>query len=237
MLNTDNTIPSGKWAFDSEVASVFEDMLARSIPQYEVMRKACFDLACKFRQENTSIIDLGCSRGDALDPLIKKYGCHNRFIGVEVSGPMLEIVSARYKEYIDSGVVIIRNNDLRKEFPPFAASVIQSVLTIQFTPIEYRQEIIQRVYNHLLPGGAFIFVEKVLGYSAALNGLMVDLYLQMKSNNGYTQEQIDRKKVSLEGVLVPVTAKWNEELLYMAGFKQVDCFWRWMNFAGWVGVK
>jgi len=38
-------------------------------------------------------------------------------------------------------------------------------------------------------------------------------------------------------VLVPVTAEWNEGLLRQTGFQQVDCFWRWMNFAGWVGVK
>ena len=43
--------------------------------------------------------------------------------------------------------------------------------------------------------------------------------------------------MSLEGVLVPVTAKWNEQLLRSAGFAEVDMFWRWMNFAGWVAVK
>lgn len=63
------------------------------------------------------------------------------------------------------------------------------------------------------------------------------LYYNLKASNGYTQEQIERKRLSLEGVLVPVTAKWNEELLRMAGFVHVDSFWRWMNFAGWVAVK
>jgi tRNA (cmo5U34)-methyltransferase len=43
--------------------------------------------------------------------------------------------------------------------------------------------------------------------------------------------------LALEGVLVPVTAAWNEQLLKGAGFSQVECFWRWMNFAGWVAVK
>jgi tRNA (cmo5U34)-methyltransferase len=43
--------------------------------------------------------------------------------------------------------------------------------------------------------------------------------------------------LSLEGVLVPVTAAWNEYLLRSAGFSHVDCFWRWMNFAAWVAVK
>ena len=59
----------------------------------------------------------------------------------------------------------------------------------------------------------------------------------MKKGHGYTQEQIERKRLSLEGVLVPVTARWNEEMLRMAGFQQVDTFWRWMNFCGWVAVK
>ncbi|GAB7188362.1 hypothetical protein ATKI12_8193 [Kitasatospora sp. Ki12] len=29
----------------------------------------------------------------------------------------------------------------------------------------------------------------------------------------------------------------NVELLGQAGFQRVDCFWRWMNFAGWIAVK
>jgi tRNA (cmo5U34)-methyltransferase len=36
---------------------------------------------------------------------------------------------------------------------------------------------------------------------------------------------------------VPVTARWNEELLRSAGFVDIDCFWRWMNFAGWIAVR
>ena len=53
----------------------------------------------------------------------------------------------------------------------------------------------------------------------------------------YEYIKIERKKESLEGVLVPVTADWNVELLKEAGFKHVDCYWRHLNFAGWVAVK
>jgi tRNA (cmo5U34)-methyltransferase len=80
-------------------------------------------------------------------------------------------------------------------------------------------------------------VEKVLGETAPIDALMTRLYYGLKASNGYSQDQIDRKRLSLEGVLVPVTARWNEELLKQAGFRQIDCFWRWMNFAGWVAIK
>lgn len=74
--------------------------------------------------------------------------------------------------------------------------------------------------------------------AAALDHWPVEEALsRMEETNGYTQEEIRRKRLALEGVLVPVTAKWNEELLHNAGFRQVDCFWRWMNFAGWIALK
>jgi len=233
----DNTEPGNKWEFDSSVTDVFDDMLARSIPQYDVMRQACFDLACKFQQKHTDIVDLGCSRGEALKRLIDKYGAYNRFIGVEISEPMLEASRERFKGFISCGVVDIRDLDLRTEYPPVAASITLCVLTLQFIPIEYRQKILSNIYSGTLPGGALILVEKVLGASADIDANIVDIYYKLKAENGYSQDQIERKRLSLEGVLVPVTAGWNEELLRMAGFSQVDCFWRWMNFAGWLAVK
>jgi tRNA (cmo5U34)-methyltransferase len=233
----DETMPSDKWAFDGEVTTVFDDMLARSIPQYDVMRQACFDLACKYRKPDTWIVDLGCSRGEAIAQLVDKYGVNNRFLGVEVSEPMLLAARSRFKELIDCGIVEIQRIDLREVYPPVAASITLCILTLQFTPIEYRLRIMQDIYDSLLPNGALILVEKVIGASAALDKNMVDIYYKLKADNGYSQEQIERKRLSLEGVLVPVTAHWNEEMLRIVGFRQVDCFWRWMNFAGWIALK
>lgn len=233
----DNVIPGARWAFDAAVTTVFDDMLARSIPQYDVMRRAVTDVAACYRRKHTDIVDLGCSRGGAIAGLIDRFGARNRFVGIEVSEPMLEAARARFQGLIDCSVVDIRALDLRTDYPPVSASVTLAVLTLQFTPIEYRQRIVQNVYTHTLPGGAFILVEKVLGDTADLDTMLVKLYYDLKAENRYSPEQIERKRLSLEGVLVPVTAKWNEELLRQAGFKQVDCFWRWMNFAAWVAVK
>jgi tRNA (cmo5U34)-methyltransferase len=115
--------------------------------------------------------------------------------------------------------------------------VTLAVLTLQFTPIEHRQRIVRDVYDNTVEGGAFVLVEKVLGDSAELDAAFVELYYAMKRASGYTDDEIERKRLALEGVLVPVTARWNEDLLARAGFRYVDCFWRWMNFAGWIAVR
>ena len=88
-----------------------------------------------------------------------------------------------------------------------------------------------------MQGGALIIVEKVLGACNDINSVMIDIYHGRKKAAGYSVDEVERKRLALEGVLVPVTASWNEDLLSGAGFSRIDCFWRWMNFAGWIAVK
>lgn len=226
-----------RWQFDDEITRVFDNMLERSIPQYSVMRRAVHDVACRYIQPNTDVVDLGCSRGEAIAPLVKQFGEKNRFIGVEVSEPMLEASRQRFEKEIKSGQVALMNLDLRESYPEASASVTLSVLALQFVPIEHRQRVVRNIFETTRPGGVLVLVEKVLGNAADIDAMLVDLYYDMKMEKGYSQDQIERKRLALEGVLVPVTAKWNEELLFMAGFRQVDCFWRWMNFAAWVAIR
>jgi tRNA (cmo5U34)-methyltransferase len=230
-------LPDGRWAFDDGVTQVFDDMLRRSIPQYDVMRQAVFDVGCRFVKKDTDIVDLGCARGEALAPFIDRFGAQNRYVGVEVSEPMLAAARQRFSGLIGTGLMRMLNTDLRYTYPLAKASLTLSIFTVQFVPIEYRPRLLADVFASTIPGGAVILAEKIIGATGANDHLFVDLYYEMKRRNGYSQQEIDRKRFSLEGVLVPVTAKWNEDLLREAGFSRVENFWRWMNFGAWLGVK
>lgn len=239
---TDATVPAGKWEFDAGVTGVFDDMLARSIPAYATMRDLCSRIGRRAVRRDSVVVDLGCSRGGAIAPLVESAGqdarMRARYLGLEASPSMATASRERFAGQIAEGWVEIRNHDLRVDpFPVVTACLIFSVLTIQFTPIEHRLRILRDVHRCLQDGGIFIFVEKVIGASAGLDELMVECYYDLKRENGYTEEQIQRKRLSLEGVLVPMTAAWNEEMLRLTGFREIDCFWRWMNFAGWAAVK
>lgn len=237
-VTRDETEPGDRWAFDAAVTDAFDDMLARSIPQYEVMRAAVLDVGSRFVRRGSTVVDLGCSRGEALAGFVDRFGAGARYLGVEVSDPMRDAATARFAEQPELGVsVSITGQDLRDGYPSVTADLTLLVLTLQFIPIEHRQRIIRDAWRATAPGGALILVEKVLGSTADVNQAMVDLYYEHKRASGYSQAAIDRKRLSLEGVLVPVTARWNEELLTAAGFTQLDCFWRWMNFAAWVAIR
>ena len=232
----DQVVPGDKWEFDNQVTEVFDNMLERSIPGYLDMRRLTSILAIEFAKPGTYIVDLGCSRGGSLQQIVDKLGNKNKYIGIEISNPMRMAAIERFKGYKDI-VLSIKDIDLRHDFPVEESSVVLSVLTLQFIPIEYRQQVLAKAYASLIDGGIFILVEKILGRDSHTNDLFVKLYYDLKGENGYSEEQINTKRRSLEGVLVPVTSDWNEQLMKSAGFQHVECFWRNLNFAGWIGVK
>lgn len=226
-----------KWEFDAQVADCFDDMLSRSIPDYMNMRMLTAQIGRHYVQQMTRITDIGCSSGGSIQPFVNIFGACNRYSLFDMSEPMLDICRRKFDGFVKTGLMDIERYDIRRGIPSGDNSLIISCLTLQFTPIEYRQAIVQSVYDHLLPGGAFLLVEKVLGNDAALDRVLVGEYYRLKRSNAYTEEQIQDKRKSLEGVLVPITAKWNEELLRSCGFQRIDCYWRYLNFVAWVAVK
>ena len=214
-------------------------MLSRSIPQYDVMRKCVVDLSRIYLKdkEKFDCLDVGCSNGLMIKNMIDNIdakGIKGNYTGIDVSEPMLEKARELFKSNHN---VYIRNCDLRTDYPNGSYDIITCILSLMFTPIEYRQNIVQNMYDSLNHGGCLFLVEKVLGNSSQISDMFIENYYDMKRENGYSQEQIDRKRLSLEGVQVCVTSDWNIELLKQAGFRKVDVFWRWCNFMGVIAIK
>lgn len=228
--------PSGAWRFDNAVASCFDDMLQRSIPDYSTMRKLVADIGSWFVQPKTDILDLGCSRGEGLTPFLDRFGAGNRYFAFDYAEPMVEACRERHAGFVRCGLLDVRHRDLREGLPPLMPSLILATLTLQFVSLDSRQRVIADAFRILRPGGAMIVVEKCLGADAACDRLLVDTYHRMKVANGYTADEVEAKRLSLRNVLVPLTAEANESMLRAEGFR-VQQFWQALNFAGWVAIK
>lgn len=229
----DNVKPGEKWEFNEDVAACFANMLERSIPDYKSMRALVYKAGERFVKPDTLIVDVGCSTGLAVEPFVEKYRDQNDFLLIDSAPAMVEASRKRFKE--EPGVTV-RLGYLWDHLPlQDPASLILSVLSLQFMPTSYRQKLIADVYGGLVPGGALILVEKVV--SEDLDELMVQMYYEMKRENGYTEEQIAEKRRSLENVLSPLKPEWNVDMMRKAGFRKVGMFWRCLNFCGWIAVK
>lgn len=255
-MAADNLIPAkDRWEFDDAVTKVFDEMLEASIPSYREMRKWTTMLAKRHIEESwpnmptsekskCTVVDLGASRGEAIADLCNltcANGLEPEFILIEVSEPMRNVLIERFQDLRGGAAFHIRDTDLRYDYTNVAeqnsVNLVLSVLTLMFIPLEYRQRVVKHIHTMLEPGGKFIFVEKCLGETAQSDEWLTTEYYQFKRDNGYNDEAILRKKLSLEGVLVPLTMSQNEDMLAKAGFKNIQRYYQALNFAGWVAEK
>jgi tRNA (cmo5U34)-methyltransferase len=228
----DEIIPGKEWSFNEDVANVFDDMLTRSIPGYENMRENVIKMISPVITNGGYILDLGCSHGEMIAKLIKDLGSsmYVNYVGVDSSTAMVSKARTRFAD--DERVTIVHANIADAEMQRLRYDTILSVLTMQFIPIEHRQHILKQIYDALTPNGCFILVEKVLGESSSAQDHLVSVYHQMKKDNGYSDEQVEAKRVSLQNVLVPLRASENIRMLKSAGFSVVQPFWQNLNFVG-----
>lgn len=221
--------PERGFRFDESVTDRFDDMLERSIPGYSEMRLVIAEVAARFVRPHGFVLDLGCSRGEALASVLSR-AAGARGLGVEVSAPMRSAATARGLNVVDL--------DLRVGYPDvMGVDVVLAILTLQFIPIEHRTRVVVRSAQALRRGGAMLVVEKLIASDPEVDAALVGAHNDRKRALGYSTEEIDRNLLALEGVLVPVTAAWNEDLLRRAGFTSVECIWRTLNFAGWLAIR
>jgi tRNA (cmo5U34)-methyltransferase len=228
----DDIIPGKEWSFNDDVANVFDDMLGRSIPGYENMRDTVIRMISPIITNGGHILDLGCSHGEMIAKLIKDLGSsmYVNYVGIDSSTAMVSKARKRFAD--DERVTIVHGNIADAEMQRLRYDSILSILTMQFIPIEHRQEILKQIYDALTANGCFILVEKVLGESSLGQEHLVSVYHQMKKDNGYSEEQVEAKRLSLQNVLVPLRASENIRMLKSAGFSVVQPFWQNLNFVG-----
>jgi len=228
----------GDFSFDEKTASVFGDMLHRSVPFYDEVQRMVVEIAKAFAQEGTRVYDLGCSVGTTLSSLGKEITDTSvRLVGVDLSKPMLERAQENLKQagVLDRCELIVE--DLNHPIKLIDPSVVVMVLTLQFVRPLYRDLAIKNIYDSLREKGCLILVEKTLGNNSLFNRLFIDLYYAFKRRQGYSQMEIAQKREALENVLIPYRIEENIELLKRGGFKSVEVFFKWYNFCGIVAVK
>lgn len=233
-----------RWVFDEGVANDFEDMLRRSIPDYDTMRALVTSVAAEFLPGYGGyVLDVGTSRGDTIQKIIDHVGPDkgHTYIGVEISEPMAKIAQDRFasQPYANfKGGISIYHADIYEGIPDphgFKFDVVTVVLTLMFIPVEHRAEILRTLRNAMKPGSVLILVEKTLMGFGDVQVALTNVYRDLKRQNGYSDEEITRKAAALVGVQIPFTENGYVEMLEQTGFR-VEPFWRWGPFAGWVAV-
>ncbi|MFL2840695.1 MAG: carboxy-S-adenosyl-L-methionine synthase CmoA [Pseudohongiellaceae bacterium] len=226
------------FVFNDKVASVFADMVNRSVPGYGLIVRMISVLAEKYACKNTRLYDLGCSLG-AVTFLLQELKLNNcSIVAVDNSSAMIQRCqeSLKQNKFLDALPVEFRCEDIQ-ETELSNASVVMLNFTLQFISPERRNNIIKKIYDGLVPGGILIISEKIIFTENEKNSLFIDLYHQFKKANGYSDLEISRKRSALEHVLIPETIAEHNERIKAAGFTIFEPWFQCFNFASMFAVK
>ena len=223
-----------KFEFDDAVASVFDDMLARSVPFYSEVQHLIISLILEQQKENQKVLDLGSSTAKFLLELHSKMQTKMRLKGIDNSRAMLE--RARQKSEAFGADITLEFADMLS-YDYQNEDIIIANYTLQFIRPMQRTELVNRLYQGLNDGGLFIFSEKVLFDDKQLDKQMIDIYYDYKKTQGYSAYEITQKREALENVLIPFTIEENIQMCKEAGFNKIDTIFQWANFVTFTARK
>jgi tRNA (cmo5U34)-methyltransferase len=223
-----------KFEFDEAVASVFDDMLSRSVPFYDEVRKLIISLILSEEKEGMKVLDLGSSTAKFLLDLHSKMTVPMKLKGLDNSQAMLDRAQQKCQAF---GADIELEFADMLEYDYDEEDVIVANYTLQFIRPMHRLELMSKIYNGLNDEGTFIFSEKVVFEDKVLDKEMIDIYYAYKKEQGYSEYEIAQKREALENVLIPFTIKENIQMCKDAGFGKIETVFQWANFVTFVVKK
>ncbi|MEM9157590.1 MAG: carboxy-S-adenosyl-L-methionine synthase CmoA [Verrucomicrobiota bacterium] len=236
LYSKDHHAPGG-FAFDSSVASVFEDMIKRSVPGYAMTLSLMELIANRHARSGTRIYDLGCSLGAGLIAMGKHIATDDiQLIGVDTSEPMLQRCRQHTDTELPTRQVELLQQDIL-ETPIENASIVVLNFTLQFIPKEKRTALLARISEGIAPGGVLLLSEKIQFEEARIQKELTDLHHDFKRANGYSELEIARKRDAIENVLIPETTNVHKQRLKAAGFTHCETWLQCFNFASFIALR
>ena len=215
----------------------FDEHIEKSIRGYSNLLEDVISLSRYFVEDNTSIVDIGCSTGKLTKAMIEYNEDHcsdGNYIGIEIAEGFFKDLENRAdelkKHQVDFILDDIRNYDFEN------CSLVTSIFTLQFMPKKDRLNVMKNVYKGLNDGGAFIFAEKTICQNALVQDMITFNYYDYKRKSFDTEDIMDKER-TLRHMMKPNTWEEIEINLTKAGFSDVQPFWRNHAFVGALAIK
>jgi len=221
----------------------FDNHIESSIRGYGNLHDDVVALSRYFVEEESDVYDIGSSTGKTIAAMAKQnhsFAPKTCYIGIENAAGFKDDMTKRVEEvetdnpgtqmhfvYDDVRNVKIEN-----------ACLVTSIFTLQFMPPNSRREVLQKIYNGLNYGGAFIFAEKTVAKDARLQEMLTFNYYDYKRKSFSTDDIMDKER-TLRNMLKPNTWQELTSMLACVGFDiyKIQPFWQNHLFVGAIAIK
>jgi len=217
----------------AEHAAGFDQHIGSSIPGYDQLVAKSVGLSRRFIQDETMVVDLGCTTGRLLNA-IREENQPSRpnasYVGIDIE-PKFRPHWRRHR----AGNVRFVVDDVRT-YGFERVSYACSLFTLQFLRFPDKLPLLQRLYDGMVEGSALLIAEKVLASSARLQDALTFSYYDFKLRS-FSEREILEKERMLRGQMT----LWTEAELRMAlrqvGFRELEAVWGNFPFLAILALK
>ena len=228
---------NASWTFGKDTPKFFDQHILKSVPFYQDGHQLVIQISDFFVKKDSICYELGVSTGSLSRQLAARHAPSVRWFGIDIEPNMIDeakVVLGKFEPKICNLELVVDDINL---FPYEKSDFMVAYYTIQFIQPRLRQDLINRIYETLNWGGAFLMFEKVRGSDARFQDLVTTLYTEFKLNQGYQPSEIINKVRSLKGVLEPFSTQGNLDILHRAGFQDVMSIFKYICFEGFLCIK
>ncbi|MBW3621823.1 MAG: methyltransferase domain-containing protein [Armatimonadetes bacterium] len=230
---------------EEEVARRHLDEVRGAIPYGPDQLRIMLQLVARFRPLPRRIVDLGCGDGIMARTLLEAFPDARAFLA-DHSEPMLRQAREAMAPYARRCEVVRADlsDPINGWIGAEEADLIVSGYAIHHLPHARKRALYSEIYEALTPGGMFLNLEHVASPTPELEDLFHSLFQEhlnrhaCRNGLGPSDTGEDGKKEykdSTDNILegVEVQLHWLREI----GFRQVDCYFKWLELAVFGGMK
>jgi tRNA (cmo5U34)-methyltransferase len=226
-------VENSGWRFNGDMVENFEKHISKSVPLYKEGHELIIKISDYFVKNDSICYEIGSSAGTLLSKISEHHKSKkSNFIGIEIEQDMVDKSNELYRasnlKFVCNDINIL---ELKK------TDLLISYYTMQFIHPKFRQELVNKIYNSLNWGGAFMFFEKVRASDARFQDIMTGIYMDYKLEQGYSPDDIVAKSRSIKGILEPFSTQGNIDMMARAGFTDVLSIMKYGPFEGFLAIK
>jgi tRNA (cmo5U34)-methyltransferase len=216
----------------NEGAAEYDAQRRKVIPCFDDLYDTAIALIPFKSEETFTALDLGAGTGLLTSLTLRKFPKAQLMV-MDISEKMLEKARERFHGKARVSFMMM---DYAASPIPEKFDLIISAMSIHHLFDSEKKALFQRIYDALTPGGTFIHVELVKGATDYSERFCKNAWFDHLQKSDLTKEQLS---VILERMSYDRTTPLETQLHWLAeaGFEDVDCYYRYYNFAVYAGRK
>jgi len=201
------------------------------IPCFNDFYTACLPFVKSLTHAKT-VLDIGAGTG-LFSQFIHEANPHLKFTLVDVSSQMLDVARDRFEGEDNFEFIEL---DFSKEPLPGKYDLVISALAVHHLEDIDKAKLYKNVFDSLNDGGLFINADQVSGNTLLFDSLYKYYWREKVSHSGLDHEALVQ---AFERTKLDKFARLDEQLKWLekAGFTDVDCIYKNMNFVVFGGFK